>query len=47
MKIWGEIVNHFRKSSILDVRLGFEDASADSKPLLNLSKNKATDLFAN
>ena len=47
MKIWRKIVNHFCKSSILDVRLSFEDASTESKPLLNFSKNKAADLFTN
>ena len=37
----------FFKSSILDVQLGSEYASADSKPVLTFSKNQTADLFAN
>ena len=37
----------FMKSSILDVQLGSEYASADIKPLISFSKNEAADLFAN
>ena len=35
------------KSFISDVRLGSENPSADSKPLLTFSKNQAAELFAN
>ena len=37
----------FVKSSISDVRLGSEQASAGGKPLINFPNNKAADLFAN
>ena len=37
----------FFKSSIFDVQLGSEYASADSKPVLTFSKNQTADLFAN
>ena len=37
----------FVKSSILDIQLRSEDVSADNKPLVTFSKNKAADLFPN
>ena len=41
-------INYFCKSSILDILLGSEYASADSsKPSLAFSKNEVAGLFAN
>ena len=53
MGLFPKIVYGFRsltiivKSSILDIRLGSEYASTDSKPLLTFLKNEAADLLAN
>ena len=53
MELFGTIVHGLRRltifviSSILDVGLSFEYASADSNPLPIFSKNEAADLFAN
>ena len=52
MKLFAKVVHGFRrltvsgKSSILDVGLSSEYASAESNPLSIFSKNEAADLFA-